>query len=181
MIGNARVAYSAEKDSVRRAQLLQTVIRHHFPGLRVRFTAPVEFVPFPLETKALSCRFEHADAFRHHFFADAVSCDDRNVEGFHFHVYPAAAEDNSGVNADMFGAASNVLTKTIIFSVFSFGHPANSAHPRNFSDASSKLIGFTGLPFPNAACPAMIFPFFKVIFKIEVILSNPALSASGST
>src|ERR1700730_6949750 len=180
MIGNARVAHGAQKNGVKWPQLLQTVVRHHFSGLHVGFTAPVEFVPLPAEAEALPRGFEHANAFAHHFFADAVSGDHRNVESLHFSIYPAV-DDNSGDNADISGAASRVLTKAIIVSALACGHSANSAHPRNFSEASSKLIGFAGLPLPNAACPVITLPFFKVIFRMEVILSKPALSACGST
>src|ERR1700681_2921244 len=180
MIGNARVAHGAEKNRVKRPQLLKPVVRHHFAGLHVSFTAPVEFVPLPPEAKALPRSFEHANAFGHHFFANAVSGDHRNVKSLHFSIYPAA-DDNSGDNADMSEADSSVLTKAIIFSVLACGHSANSAHPRNFSEASSKLIGFAGLPLPNAACPVITLPFFRVIFRMEVILSKPALSAWGST
>src|SRR4030081_3090957 len=141
MIGNARVAHGAQKNGVKWPQLLQTVVRHHFSGLHVGFTAPVEFVPLPPEAKALACGFEHADAFGNHFLADAVSGDNRNGKSFHFSVYPAA-DDNNGDSAAMSGADSSVLTKAIIFSVLACGHSANSAHPRNFSEASAKLIGF---------------------------------------
>src|ERR1700722_13684732 len=116
VIGNARVTNGAQENCVKGPQLLQTVIRHHFPGLYVSFAAPVKFLPLPLETEALFCCFEHADAFWHHFLADTVSGDDRDVEGFHFSVYPVT-DDNSGDKAAMSGAASSVFTKVIIFSV----------------------------------------------------------------
>jgi len=79
MIGNAWVAHGAEKNRVKPPQLLEAVIRHHFSGLHVGFTAPVELVPLPAKPKALSRGFEYADAFGHHFLADTISRDDRYV------------------------------------------------------------------------------------------------------
>jgi len=59
------------------------------------------------------------------------------------------------------------------------GHPAYSAQLRNFAAASSRVMGLEGLPLANAACPAMIFPFFDVDLQMEVILSKPAALGLG--
>src|SRR5580658_1843578 len=40
-------------------------------------------MPLELESKALARCFKHADAFRHHFLANAVAGDHRNFERFH--------------------------------------------------------------------------------------------------
>src|SRR5467141_1147175 len=73
----------AEEDSVERPQLLQAIGGHHLSGLSVSFTTPIEGVPVQSKTKALPGRFQHANAFRHHFLSDAVSRDNRDVESFH--------------------------------------------------------------------------------------------------
>src|SRR5207249_1015886 len=82
-------------------------------------------------------------------------CDDRDVESSHeATLYPFSADSN-GVSALTSGAESKVLTKAMIFSVLSLGQLAYSAHPRNFEAASSKLIGFAGLPLAKSARPVM--------------------------
>src|ERR1700688_416139 len=87
MIGDAGVANGTEKDGVEGSQLPQAVVRHHLPGLHVRFAAPVKRVPLHAKIETPARRFQHTDSFRNHFFSDAVSGDHRNVEGFHQLVF----------------------------------------------------------------------------------------------
>src|SRR6266478_1923558 len=49
--------------------------------------------------------------------------------------------DNNGDNARTSGAESKALAKAIILSVLTFGQSAYSAHPLNFADVSSKVMG----------------------------------------
>src|SRR6266581_1666972 len=181
MIGNGGVSHGTQEDRIERSQLLDTVDRHHLPGLDVSFATPIKRVPVESESKALSCRFQHTDAFWHHLFPNAVACDDRDVESSHEATLYPFSPDSNGVSALTSGTESTVLTKAMIFSVLSLCQLAYSAHPRNFVAASSKLIGFAGLPFAKSARPVMALPSLKWIFKIEVILSKPVLSAWGST
>src|SRR6266566_626334 len=181
MIGNARMPNGTQEDRVEWPQLLDTVCRHHLSGFNVSFATPVERVPVEPESKALACRFQHSNAFRHHFFPDAIACDDRDVESFHeATLYPFSADSNGKI-ALTSGAESKALTKAIVFSALVFGPCAYSAHPRNFVAASSNVIGSAGLPLAKSARPVMTRPSFKWIFRIDVILSKPALSASAST
>src|ERR1700688_1754854 len=83
MIGNAGMSDRAQEDGIEWPQLLNAISGHHLPGFNVSFATPVERVPFEPESKAMSCRFQHSNAFRHYFFPDAVPCDDRDVESFH--------------------------------------------------------------------------------------------------
>src|SRR5882762_105307 len=83
VIRNAGMANGAEEDSVERPQLLQAVGGHHLSGLDVSFATPIEGVPVHLESKAPSRRFQREHAFGHHFFPDAVSGDDCDIESFH--------------------------------------------------------------------------------------------------
>src|SRR5580692_3458857 len=83
MIGNAGVANRPEEDAVERPQLTEAVVRHHFPGLLVGFAAPIKGLPMAAKLEALASCFEDANAFGNHFFADAVSGDDRDLKGFH--------------------------------------------------------------------------------------------------
>src|SRR6267378_1548470 len=83
VIRHTGMSNSAKEDGVKRPELLQTICRHHLSGLNVGFTTPVECVPVPSKTKALSRGFQHADAFGQHFFPDAVSRNDCNIESFH--------------------------------------------------------------------------------------------------
>src|SRR5579863_8358264 len=87
----------------------------------------------------------------------------------------------SGANPLMAGAVSRRPTNAISASVLDFGHSAYSAQPRNLAVVSSNVIGSAGLPLPKFARPEMVLPPFRVILMIEVILSKPAASASGST
>src|SRR5207253_1536119 len=80
---------------VKRSQLLDTIGRHHLPSLDVSFATPIKRVPVESESKALSCRFQHTDAFWHHLFPNAVACDDRDVESSHeATLYPFSADSN---------------------------------------------------------------------------------------
>src|SRR6266699_631277 len=161
MIRNAWVSNGAQEDRVEWPQLLDTVCGHHLSGFNVSFATPVERVPVESESKALPCRFQHANAFRHHFFPDAIACDDRDVESFHeATLYPFSADSNGKI-ALTSGAESKALTKAMIFSALVFGHFAYSAHPRNLIAASSKVIGSVGLPFAKSARPVMILPSFR--------------------
>src|SRR5258708_19701765 len=83
MIWNARVPHGAQEDRIEWPQLLDTVCGHHLSALSVSFATPIERVPVESESKALSCRFQHSNAFRHDFFSDAITCDDRDIKGFH--------------------------------------------------------------------------------------------------
>src|ERR1700730_2220486 len=87
---------------------------------------------------------------------------------------------NSCVNPSTAGCLSKSATNAISASVFDFGHSAYSAQPRNLAAASLNVIGSAGLPLPKFARPEITLPFFRVILMIEVILSKPAASASGS-
>src|SRR6266404_5493851 len=87
----------------------------------------------------------------------------------------------SGVNPLMTGAVSRRATNAISASVLDFGHSAYSAQPRNLAAVSSNVIGSAGLPLPKFARPEIVLPLVRVILMIEVILSKPAASASGST
>src|SRR5207245_9308113 len=116
MVRNARVSHSTQEDRVKRSQLLDTIGRHHLPSLDVSFATPIKRVPVESESKALSCRFQHTDAFCHHLFPNAVACDDRDVESSHeATLYPFSA-DSTGVRALTSRAESKVLTKALVFS-----------------------------------------------------------------
>src|SRR5260370_10805427 len=178
MVGNAWVSNGAEEDRVKWPELLDTVCGHHLSGFDVSFATPVKRVPVEPESKALSCRFQHTNAFGHNFFPDAVACDDRDVESFHeATLYPFSA-DNNGESALTSGAESNALTKAIIFSALVFGHCAYSAHPRNFAAASSKVIGSAGAPFCKTKPAGTDPPSLFVIFKVLVIFLKNAPRAS---
>src|ERR1700682_4915798 len=83
VIGHVWIADRSEKDGVKWTQLVQAVLRHHPSGFCIRFAAPVKWVPRELESKAVRGSFQHADAFRHYFFADTVARNYRNFESFH--------------------------------------------------------------------------------------------------
>src|SRR6266446_2248154 len=124
MIRNAWVPDGAQEDRVEWAQLLDTVCGHHLSGFDISFTTPIERVPVEPESKALSCRFQDSNTFWHHFFSDAITCDDCDVESFHeATLYPFSDESN-GKSALTFGAESKVLTKAMVFSALLFGHSA---------------------------------------------------------
>src|SRR5260370_13814934 len=180
MIRNTGVSHGAQEDRVERPQLLDTVWGHHVSGLNISFATPVERVPVEAESEAVSCRVQHPNAFRHHFFSDAIACDDRDVESFHEAIYPFSTASN-GESTPTSLANSKALTKAMISSALVLGQCAYSAHPRNFEAASSNVIGSAGLPLAKSARPVITLPSFKWIFRIDVILSKPALSASGST
>ena len=83
VVGNIRTPDSAEKDGVERAQLLETVGRHHSPSPEVLFAAPVELVPMEVESEAAPGSIQGANAFRHYFLPDSISCNDGNAKCFH--------------------------------------------------------------------------------------------------
>src|SRR6266404_5066332 len=123
MIRNAWMSDGAQENRIEWPQLLDTVCGHHLSGLYVSLATPVEGVPVEPESKAFSCRFQHSNSFWHHFFPDAVTCDDRDIKSFHEPIYPFSA-DSSGESALTSGAESKPLTKAIILSALVFGHSA---------------------------------------------------------
>src|SRR2546427_10244953 len=139
MVRNARVSHGTQEDRVERPQLLDTIGRHHLPSLDINVATPIKRLPVESESEALSCRFQHTDAFWHHLFPNAVACDDRDVDSSHeATLYPFSADSN-GVSVLTSGAESTVLTKAMIFSVLSLGHLPSSPHPRDFVAASATL------------------------------------------
>ena len=83
MIGNIRVSNSAEENGVKGPELRDAVRGHHSSGFDIGFAAPVEAFPGNEEPKALCCSFQNQHAFRHNFFADAISRNNRDVESSH--------------------------------------------------------------------------------------------------
>src|SRR6267378_2245894 len=83
VIRHTGMSHSAKEDGVKRPELLQAIGGHHLSGFDVSLATPIERVPVELESKAVSCRFQHSDAFGHHFFSDAISRNDCNIESFH--------------------------------------------------------------------------------------------------
>src|SRR5690242_10794284 len=150
VVGNIRMSNGSEENSVKRLELRDAIRGHHSPGLDIGFAAPVQAFPGNTESKALCCRFQDSHAFRHNFFADSVSGDNRDMESSHRAFYPFS-DDSKGDKAPISGADSRAFTKSMMFSVFDFGHFACSAQPRNFSAASSKVMGSAGLPFAKSA------------------------------
>src|SRR5438094_10637191 len=115
MVRNARVSHGTQEDRVKRSQLLDTIGRHHLPSLDVSFATPIKRVPVESEFKALSCRFQHTDAFWHHLFLNAVACDDRDVESSHEATLYLFSLVSNGVSSLTFAAVSKVMTKAVIF------------------------------------------------------------------
>src|SRR6185295_4162689 len=76
VIGNARPADGAEVDGVVPGNLGQAVGGHHRPGLGETLAGPVEPIPGVAEVEAAADGLQHADAFRYHLVADAVTGDD---------------------------------------------------------------------------------------------------------
>ena len=74
-----RQAHGPEEDGLVLPDLLQPVLGHHPAVLNVVVAAPGELVPLELEAELAARRLQHADAFRHHLFADAVAGDDRDL------------------------------------------------------------------------------------------------------
>ncbi len=87
MIGDARVADSAEKNGVEGAQLFEAVVRHHFSGLEVRLAAPIKIFTSKFQIEAAPGRLQHAQSFRYYFFSDAISWNYRNLESFHLNLH----------------------------------------------------------------------------------------------
>src|SRR5436190_23193579 len=83
MVENAQETLGTREYGVNRSKLLGTICRHHATRLDINVAAPIKRLPVGSESEALSCRFQHTDAFWHHLFPDAVACDDCNIESFH--------------------------------------------------------------------------------------------------
>jgi hypothetical protein len=83
VVGNIRAPDSTEKNGVERAQLLETVSRHHSPSPEIFFAAPVEVVPIELKSEAVPGSIQDANAFRHYFLPDSISRNDANAKCFH--------------------------------------------------------------------------------------------------
>src|SRR5207237_6506112 len=142
MVRNARVSHGTQEDRVERPQLLDTIGRHHLPSLDINVATPIKRLPVESEPEALSCRFQHTDAFWHYLFPDAVACDDCNIESFHgCQTYPFSA-DSKRESALISEAEYKVLTKAMILSDLTFGQLEYSAHHQNYVADSSKFIGF---------------------------------------
>src|SRR5437016_12383896 len=98
MVRNARVSHGTQEDRVKRSQLLDTIGRHHLPSLDVSFATPIKRVPVESESKALSCRFQHTDAFSYHLFPNSVACDYRDVEISHEARLCSFSDGSNGVS-----------------------------------------------------------------------------------
>src|ERR1700682_2116804 len=83
VIRNAGMSPGPHENGVEGLQLLQTIFRHHLPGLNVGFATPIEGAPIALKPEAPPGRFQNANAFWYDFFADAVSRDNCDIEGLH--------------------------------------------------------------------------------------------------
>jgi hypothetical protein len=77
------VANRTEENGVEGPQLPQAAVRHHFPGLHVGFATPVKRVALQAKIETLTRCLEHTQTFRNDLFSDAVSGDNRDIEGFH--------------------------------------------------------------------------------------------------
>lgn len=141
----------AKENGVKRPELRYAVRGHHSSRFDIGFAAPVQACPGYAEPETLCCRFQNQRAFGHDLFADSVSGDNRNMESSHGRAFYPFSDESKGDNAAISGADSRAFTKSMIFSVFDFGHFAYSAQPRNFSAASSKVMGSAGLPFAKSA------------------------------
>ena len=84
MIGHARKSHRAKEDRVVPPDLRDPVRRHHLPVFPVPLAAPGEMLPFEPDPVLRRGGIEHADAFGHHFLADAVAGDDRYPVLRHF-------------------------------------------------------------------------------------------------
>src|SRR5207245_7666691 len=115
MVRNARVSHGTQEDRVERPQLLDTIGRHHLPSLDISFATPIKRVPVESESEALSCHFQHTDAFWHHLFPNAVACDDRYVESSHETTLYPFSPDSNGVRALTSGTEPKARTKPLTF------------------------------------------------------------------
>src|SRR5437667_41140 len=80
-----RLADGAEIDRVMGADLRLPVVRHHLAVLFVIIVRrEIEMVEMHLDPMLLRRRLQHAQAFRHHFLADAVAGNHRNPIWFCF-------------------------------------------------------------------------------------------------
>ena len=86
VVGHAGVAHRAEKNRVVRPKLRESVFRHHPSRLDVGFAAPVELPPRNGKPEAPRGRFDHANAFRNYFVADAIAGNCCNLVRSIFHV-----------------------------------------------------------------------------------------------
>src|SRR6202171_4187699 len=70
VVGGAGLANRAEENGVERPQLLEAVVRHHFPGVHIGCAAPVKRLPMQAKTKTLRRCSAHANTCRDSFFSD---------------------------------------------------------------------------------------------------------------
>ncbi len=101
MVGHdGRPAHGAEVDRIHAFELRLPVGRHHLAGLREVVAArPVDVGELQADVEAAGGRFEHAQAFGHHFLADAVAGDDGDPEllsGHGVHLLGDGCNDLSG-------------------------------------------------------------------------------------
>ncbi len=75
--------HRAKVDGVEVAQLLEAVLWHHGAGTGVILTGPVKLFPAVLNTVQGTCRLEDTQSLRHHFRADAIAGDNRNIDFAH--------------------------------------------------------------------------------------------------
>src|SRR6185437_15752271 len=88
MVGNAGISDRAEEDPLRALDLLEPILRHHRADLGIALAAPIVFAPAELEPEASARRFEYAHALRHHFLADPVPRNDRDLVTFRHGTSP---------------------------------------------------------------------------------------------
>ena len=73
----------AEVNRVVFFELFEAILGHHHAVFGVVVAAPVEFVEFEFDAEFAAYGFKRAQAFGHHFFADAVAGDDCDTKFFH--------------------------------------------------------------------------------------------------
>src|SRR5262245_39179502 len=85
MIGNdLRPTYSAEKNRVMAAYFLFPVARHHLAMASIVIaTGKIELIELKIDCELPGRSFQHAHAFRHNLFADAVAWNYRNSMSAH--------------------------------------------------------------------------------------------------
>src|SRR5690606_8651041 len=71
-----RPADGTEEDGFMAADLRGPVVGHHLAVLGVVIAAPVEVVPLKIDAEAPRRGVQHAQAFGHHFLADAIAGND---------------------------------------------------------------------------------------------------------